>query len=98
MLVHVSVSELVVGGYSTYSWRTNSYETRLSTVTKDLLKDKYKDDTFLAVFSIGQEKQLEFFKENYPCNILFESKRSINTNHDPNEARNVLVVFELKDK
>lgn len=61
--------------------------------------DKYKDDTFIVIFSPGTQGSLEEFerqKDKYK--VLFRNKnKAINTVHG-SQPRNTIIVFELKYK
>lgn len=58
--------------------------------------NKYKDDTFILIFSPGTDDRLkEFLKLKDKFKILFmNKKKAINTIHGIN-PRNTVVVFEL---
>lgn len=51
--------------------------------------------TYLVVFSLGQEKELEEFKKAKQFNILYEAPKAVNINPDHGtDPRNTLIVFE----
>ena len=59
--------------------------------------NKFKDDTFIAIFSPGTENNLkQFEKQSDKYKVLFRNeKKAINTIHGT-APRNTVIVFELK--
>lgn len=72
------------------SWG-GSYKVDLS------MLEKYKDDTFIAIFSPGTGERLKDFEaQSDKYTVLFRNKnKAINIVHGTN-PRNTVIVFELK--
>ncbi len=60
-----------------------------------LVRNFNPSDTYMMVFSLGQENLLEEFKKltKDTVKIIFEGKKAYNTTH-PGRPRNTLIIFE----
>lgn len=57
-----------------------------------------KDNTYMVVFSIGQEQLEEVFNNNLDkINLLYKAPKAININLHPTQQRNTLYIFEAKE-
>jgi hypothetical protein len=73
-------------------WNASYTEVRYKTDVSNL----NKDDSYIAIFSRYQQRQLDALKSSDEVNILWISDRAVNPVHSSNGPSNTVVIFEVK--
>jgi len=83
----VRVNQSIVSKWNA-SYTEASYKTDVSNLNKD--------DSYIAIFSNYQQRQLDALKSSDEVNILWISDRAVNPIHRENGPSNTVVIFEVK--